>query len=132
MKKILIVDDSQFMRNVIKDTLAAKNNDAGVIDKLEFFEADGKDNAIKQVHLIKPDLILLDIVMKESEMEGIEFLENIKSSFNLNNVIMISSIGQMEIIEKCKNLGIKAYLQKPIDSDQLLEAVNHKIKELST
>lgn len=127
MKKILIVDDSTFMRNVVKDILE-NGADSSLKNKLELYEADGKTNAISQVNKIKPDVILLDIVMKESEMEGLEFLEEIKSFFDLRKIIMISSIGQQEILHKCKVLGIQHYLQKPIENEQVYEALSLILK----
>lgn len=128
MKKVLIVDDSTFMRNVIKDLLSNKIDDVGVMDELKFSEADGKTKAIQQVKKIKPDTILLDIVMKESELEGVEFLEEINPYFDIKKIIMISSIGQSDVIEKCKKMGLLYYIQKPIDHKQLIEAVNQVIK----
>jgi len=132
MKKILIVDDSTFMRNVIKDTLVTNNDNVSLIDNLEFYEADGKINALTQVKKIKPDIILLDIVMRESETEGIEFLNEVKPYFDLSKVIMISAVGQIEIIEKCKNLGVTFYIQKPIENEQMLTTVNQVIRRAST
>lgn len=124
MKKILIVDDSAFMRNILKDLLSNKAEDVALKDNVELFEADGKTNAIKQFKKIKPDLILLDIVMRESEIEGIEFIEEIKPSFDLSKIIMISSIGQTEVLDKCNKLGIKTYLQKPFEHEQVIETIN--------
>lgn len=128
MKKVLIVDDSTFMRNVIKDLLNNKIDDLSVIDELTFSEADGKRSALQQVKIVKPDAILLDIVMKESELEGVEFLEEINSYFDIKKIIMISSIGQTDVLEKCKKMGLLYFIQKPIDHKQLIEAVNQVIK----
>jgi two-component system chemotaxis response regulator CheY len=126
MKKILIVDDSTFMRSVVKDAL--ENNNSDVKDALQFYEADGKQNAVSQVNKIKPDAILLDIVMKESEMEGIEFLEEIQPYFDMKKIIMISSIGQDEIMNMCKRMGVEHYLQKPIEYDEMFKVINYILK----
>lgn len=128
MKKILIVDDSIFMRNILKDILLADDDEITLMKKLEFYEADGKTNALKQINKQKPDVILLDIVMQESEKEGIELLEAIKDSFDIKKVIIISSIGQDEIIDKCNELGVGSYIQKPVENRQVKEAVNQIIK----
>lgn len=128
MKKILIVDDSTFMRNVIKDLLTNQKEANTVTDVLEFYEADGKTRALEQVKKIKPDAILLDIVMGENIMDGVEFLEEVKPYFNTKNIIMISSIGQAAVVDKCKSLGVIYYIQKPIVDIQLIEAVNRIIK----
>jgi two-component system chemotaxis response regulator CheY len=123
MKKILIVDDSAFMRGILKDILSNKTDEDAFIEEVEFFEADGKINAIKQLHDSKPDLILLDVVMRESETEGVEFIEEITGSYDLNKIIMISSIGQTAVLEKCKKLGIRIYLQKPFEHSHVIQAV---------
>lgn len=128
MTKILIIDDSTFMRNILKDILQDEIKKISSFNTLEFFEADGKKNALEQFKKIKPDVIFLDIVMEESEMEGVEFLEAIKPSFDVSKVIIVSSIGQQEIISKCNELGVSSYLQKPIDNEKVIEAVAHIIK----
>jgi len=128
MKKILIVDDSTFMRNVLKDILLAKNSDAELIAELEFFEANGIVTARQQIKAVSPDAILLDIVMHESETEGVEFLREIQGFFDTSKVIIISSIGQIEILDECNKLGVKFYIQKPFEHSKIIEAVNHIIK----
>ncbi|TAK74123.1 MAG: response regulator [Gammaproteobacteria bacterium] len=124
MKKILIVDDSQFMRIVLKDLITNKNNKIHFLDKIDFFEADGKNSAISQLKVVNPDLILLDIVMKESEIEGIRFIEEIKDYFPTKKIIVISSLGQSFLINKCKQLGISNYFQKPFEHNKIIDAIN--------
>lgn len=121
MKKILIVDDSAFMRNILKDILADKSS---MKEPVEIHEADGKTNAEKKLKTLKPDVILLDVVMRESESEGVEFLNGVKSYFDVGKIIIISSVGQHVILDECKKLGISAYLQKPFDPSEVVDAVN--------
>ena len=124
MKRILIVDDSAFMRGILKDLLMSQSGENTLSENIELFEADGKANALKQLKEVKPDLILLDIVMRESETEGVEFIKEIKDFFNVSKVIMISSIGQTAILDECKKMGIQCYLQKPFEHDQVIAEVN--------
>ena len=124
MKKILIVDDSAFMRNIVKDLLTHTTDAQLLVDEVELFEADGKKNALLLLKNIKPDVILLDVVMRESEIEGLEFIQEIKEFFDTKKIIMISSIGQATVIDECKQLGIMTYLQKPFEQIQVIEAVN--------
>jgi CheY-like chemotaxis protein len=74
MKNILVVDDSAFMRSILKDILMDRNGDLVISVPIEIHEADGKASALKQINKIHPDVILLDIVMQESETEGLEFI----------------------------------------------------------
>lgn len=120
MKKILIVDDSSFMRNILKDILSDKSY---FHEELALYEADGKENALKQFEKISPNIILLDIVMQESETEGVEFLRSIKGLFDINKIVIISSVGQKSVLQECDQIGVKHFLQKPFDQVEVLEVV---------
>ena len=109
--KILIADDSQFMRKVLKDLL----HDAGYIDLVEC--ADGKECLAKYTSE-KPDLVLLDIIMPE--VDGIEVLKMIDKTAK---VVVISAVGQEKMVEEAKKLGALDYIVKPFDNAQVLEAV---------
>ena len=95
-KKILIADDSLFMRKILKDILA---------DKYEIVEAATGLEAEQQFKEEKPDLILLDIIMPEGEEEGIKVLQKIRKTNPKSQVVMITAVGQDTIIEECKKLG---------------------------
>lgn len=115
MKKILIVDDSLFMRKLLKDILAHRHN---------IIEAESGATALKQFKKGKPDLVLLDIIMPEGEEEGIRVLQEIKKSNPKAQVVMITAVGQNAIIEGCKKLGVKDYIVKPFDENQVIETVD--------
>src|SRR6188472_4073893 len=112
MKKILIVDDSAFMRNVLKEMIT-NNTDITKLDSVEVFEADNKKKALAIAKKENPDIVLLDIVMQESDMEGVEFIMEANEFFDLTRIIMVSSISHTDILDTCKNLGVKYYIQKP-------------------
>ncbi len=124
MKKILIVDDSAFMRTVLIDLLTKLPNGHALVEPVELYEAEGKANALKLIKSNKPDVILLDVVMKESEKEGLELIDDIKHIIDPKKIIMISSVGQPDLIKACKERGVLMYLHKPFEQEQVLEAVN--------
>ena len=128
MKKILIVDDSAFMRNVLKDIIVTNADIANLGDDYKIYEADGRANAIIIAQKINPNVILLDIVMKESDMEGIDFILEANKFFDLSKIIMVSSIGHEEIINTCKNLGVKFYIQKPFIHMEVINSIKDVIK----
>lgn len=130
MKRILIVDDSEFMRNVLKDMIISNSVAGEFSENFEIFEADSKKEALIHAKRMKPDVILLDIVMMESEMEGVEFIMEANQFFDLNKIIMVTSIGHMDVISTCKNLGIKYYIQKPFDKTEIVDSIK-KIIEAS-
>lgn len=113
-KKILIADDSLFMRMTLKSNL---------IKEYEIVEADSGVEALKQFEKEKPDLVLLDIVMPQGEAEGVRVLKEIMKNHPQAQVVMITAVGQEAIIEECKNLGAKDYIVKPFDEKLVNETV---------
>lgn len=110
--KILICDDSAFMRKVLKDILEG----AGFKN---FIEAGTGNESIEKYGSEKPDLVLLDIMMPEAS--GIEVLQKIG---NDATVLVISAIGQETMIEDAKKNGAKGYIIKPFENDKVLEEIN--------
>jgi len=113
-KKILIADDSLFMRKILKDILS---------DKYEIVEAATGSEAEQQFKEEKPDLTLLDIIMPEGEEEGIEILKKIGKANLKSQVVMITAVGQDTIIEECKKLGAVDYIIKPFDRKDVIRIV---------
>jgi len=113
-KKILIADDSLFMRGILRDILSGK---------YKIVEAATGSEAKQQFKEEKPDLTLLDIIMPEGEEEGIKVLEKIVKSNPKVKVVMITAIGQDSIIEECKRLGAVDYIVKPFDREEVINTV---------
>ncbi len=113
-KKILIVDDSLFMRMTLRNNL---------IEEYEIVEADSGAKALEQFQKEKPDLVLLDIVMPQGEEEGIRVLKEIMKNDPQAQVVMITAVGQEAIIEECKKLGAKDYIVKPFDEKLVNETI---------
>lgn len=114
MKKILIADDSLFMRKILKDILS---------DKYEIVEAKSGSETEKQFRKEKPDLVLLDIVMPEGVEEGLRVLREIRKTNPNACVVMITAVGQDMIIEECRKLGAKDHIVKPFDEEQVRQTV---------
>ena len=114
MSKILIADDSLFMRKVLKDILSERH---------EVIEADSGAKALEQFEKENPDLVLLDIIMPEGEEEGVKVLRTIIEKDPEAQVVMITAVGQDSIIKQCKELGAKDYIVKPFDAKSVVETV---------
>jgi two-component system, chemotaxis family, chemotaxis protein CheY len=115
MSKILIADDSAFMRTVLKDIVSQSNwKDAQII------EAGDGEEAVDKFNSDKPDLVILDVVMPKKD--GIEVLKQIGNL--AHSVVIVSSVGQEKTIEEAKNLGAKEYLIKPFDPKQVIQTLN--------
>lgn len=115
-KKILIVDDSLFIRHMLRAILA---NDYEVI------EADCGTEAILQYSREQPNLVLLDIIMPDGTLEGINVLKKIRDRNPKALVIMITAVGQDEIIKECKEAGASDYIIKPFEASLITKKVKH-------
>lgn len=113
--KILIADDSSFMRKVLKDILA----EAGFENFIEC--EDGKE-CLEKYKSEKPDLILLDIIMP-----GLDGIEVIKQIGKEAKIIVISAVGQEKMIEEAKSYGAKDYIVKPFDKEDVIAKVKKVI-----
>lgn len=114
-KKVLIVDDSMYMRTLIKDTLIAEGFEiAG--------EAPNGETAIDLALELNPDLITLDNILPD--MIGTDILKVFKEQGISSKVIMVSAVGQQSVINEGIELGASEYLVKPFTSDDLISVVN--------
>ncbi len=113
-KKILIVDDSLFIRNMLKDILTKD---------YDIIEADCGASAVLEYSREQPDLVLLDIIMPDGTLEGINVLKKIHERNKNAIVIMISAVGQDQIIEECKSAGANDYIIKPFEAKIVAEKV---------
>ena len=103
-----------------------------------FFEARGftvstalnGDEAMAKLDGDKPDLILLDVMMRR-ETEGLEFLPKIKTRSPRTKVIMVTGVEDNEAILAAKNAGADDYITKPLILEYLETTVLEKIKHLS-
>lgn len=114
MVKILIADDSLFMRKKLRSLLTK----AGYED---FAEAENGAIAVKKYREDTPDLILLDIVMEPSGIDALTEIRKINSSAK---VIAVSAVAENEFVSRfLKLLGVEKYVVKPFSEEELLGAV---------
>ncbi len=114
MARVMIIDDAKFMRTLIKKAL----EDAGfeVVG-----EADNGEKAIEVFKEVNPDIVTLDVVMPDKS--GIEVLKEILSIKPDVKVIIVSAMGQTDMITEALNLGAKDYVVKPFQPHTLVEVV---------
>jgi two-component system, chemotaxis family, chemotaxis protein CheY len=112
--KILIVDDSAFMRNMIKNVLKDGNFDIK--------EAGDFDTAVNTFKEFSPDITFLDIVLPGKT--GIDVLKEIKAVNNTAKVVMCTSIGgQQEIVDEAIKLGAADVITKPFKQEDIMKIV---------
>ncbi len=110
--KILVVDDSAFMRKVLIDILQ-KEGFTNII------EAENGKQAIKEFYIEKPELVLLDIIMPE--VDGMETLKTIGRD---TKVIMISAVGQESVIKEAMSMGAQGFIVKPFENSKVIEEMS--------
>lgn len=118
MKKVLIVDDSAFMRMLLKEKLSN-------IGLTEIFEAANGEQALEITKKQRPDLILLDIILPD--ISGETVLTNLRKTGIKTKVIMITAVGQKPVIERCQKLGINGYIVKPFDETKITNLIEKTI-----
>lgn len=118
-KKIVWVEDDQFLNDIIARKLAAT--------KCLFFHANGGEEALQIIAKENPDVVMLDIIL--SGMDGFEILGKIKSNPLTKDipVILLSNLGQPDDLEKGKKLGAVKFLIKATVS---LNEIIAEIKEV--
>lgn len=113
-RKILIADDSMFMRLKLSSTLG--KNGFKVVGEA----ADGLD-AIQQYRTLMPDLLIMDITMPI--MNGLQALKEIKIEFPKAKIIMCSSMGQKAFIEEAIKYGSVGFIVKPYKEENIIGVV---------
>jgi hypothetical protein len=113
--KILSIDDSKTIRMLLKRLFTPF--------VCELFEAGDGQEGLEVVNREKPDLIILDYNMPV--MDGVTMLRQMRENteFKRLPVIMLTAEASPEIIGTVARLGVRDYVTKPFDSDQLLDKV---------
>ena len=110
----LIVDDSAFMRFHLKRMMDS-------FDNVIASEAANGAEAIREYGRLRPDIVLMDIVMPG--IEGVETVRRICDSDPAARVIMISSVSYRGKVEEALAAGAKCFLPKPVTTEQLRRAI---------
>ena len=88
------------------------------------------DEALKVLDHVKPELIILDVMMR-TEKEGLEFLPLLKNKSPDSKIIMITGVDDKEAVEASRKLGADDYITKPLVLEYLESTVITKVKNLS-
>ncbi|HUR20942.1 MAG TPA: response regulator [Vicinamibacterales bacterium] len=112
--KVLIVDDSALTRRTLRQILET----AGC----EVVEAEDGLAAIERYFLEKPDVVMLDLVMRG--MYGLEVLEKLRELDTEARVVMVSADIQSTSREMAEQAGARDFVNKPFDRTEILTALN--------
>ena len=120
MGEILIVDDEKDIRELIGDIL----EDDGYSPRLAW----DADSAMKEINTAPPDVLILDIWLKDSRMDGIDILKTVKRDNPGIPVVIISGHGNIEIAVAAIKQGAYDFIEKPFNIDQLLVVVRRAME----
>jgi two-component system chemotaxis response regulator CheY len=118
--RILIVDDSFYMRTMLKNMLT----DAGyeVVG-----EAANGQQALELAAQTQPDLITLDVILPDNT--GLDVLKGIRQEQPEVKVVMCSAVGQEVIVNEALESGATAYIVKPFSEEKVLEIVGSALQD---
>ena len=120
MKKILIIDDEKDIRNNIKAIL----NDENYLTNT----AENSDDALELIKKDNFDLIILDVWLNDSTLDGIELLKILKKSYYDIPVIIISGHGNIEMAVDAIKEGAQEFIEKPFSSERLILSVSRSLE----
>ncbi|MEM1373753.1 MAG: sigma-54 dependent transcriptional regulator [Pseudomonadota bacterium] len=120
MSDILIVDDEKDIRELIADIL----EDEGYRTRL----AANSDEAMGQINTAPPGLLILDIWLKDSRMDGIDILKTVKRDNPEVPVVIISGHGNIEIAVAAIKQGAYDFIEKPFNIDQLMVVIRRAME----
>lgn len=120
MSSILIVDDEKDIRELIADIL----KDEGYSVRL----AGNSDDCMTEINAEPPALMILDIWLKDSRMDGIDILKTVKRDNPDVPVVIISGHGNIEIAVAAIKQGAYDFIEKPFNIDQLMVVVSRAME----
>lgn len=120
MGDILVVDDEKDIRELVSDILV----DEGYTTRL----AANSDETFSEINTEAPDLIILDIWLKESKLDGIDILKTVRRDNPDIPIVIISGHGNIEIAVAAIKQGAYDFIQKPFNIDQLMVVISRAME----
>ena len=121
MKDILIVDDEKDIRDLIAEIL----KDEGFKVRV----AGNSEDCLKEIESDPPSVLVLDIWLKDSEMDGIDILKATKKNNPEIPILIISGHGNIEIAVAAIKQGAYDFVEKPFNTDQLILVVKRAFEK---
>src|SRR5688572_17603293 len=115
MARILVVDDEEGIRKILKQVLEYEGHTVSA--------AGGGGEALSLFQEFIPDLTLLDVKM--ARMDGLEVLDRVRDADPAAVVVMISGHGTIETAVEATRRGAYDFLEKPLDTDRLLVTIRN-------
>lgn len=118
-KKILIVDDQKGVRRLLEELFK--------MEGWNVYTASDGIEAVSQVKASSPDIVLMD--MKMPNMNGLESSQQILALYPDMRIIMMTAYGEMDVVKKALEVGVRRCITKPFDILNLRDLVNELVME---
>ncbi|MEM3143314.1 MAG: response regulator [Candidatus Nitrosotenuis sp.] len=115
MAKIMIADDSDAIRLVLKDILSIGNHELVA-------EASNGDEAVAKFFEVNPDVLLLDLAMPKKD--GLTVVKEIIDKNKHAKIVLITASDNTAIINQCIQAGASNFISKPFDFNQILKVID--------
>lgn len=116
--RVLIVDDSKFMRMLLADLLTRSG--------FEVIEAESGEQAVDVYLEERPDLVTLDILMPGRD--GIETLQDLRAQAPEVRVVMVTALGMEDYIKRALDAGADGFILKPFSPEKVLETLQEVLE----
>lgn len=115
MARIMIVDDSMFMRVTLKNILTKEGHEI-------VGEAENGEDAVARYAELKPDIVTMDITMPK--MDGIAAVREIIGQDPNARIIMCTAMGQKNMVLEAIQAGAKDFVVKPFQPERVVEGIS--------
>jgi two-component system chemotaxis response regulator CheY len=119
MAKVLIVDDSLFMRRILRGIVEGAGH-------VVIGEAGDGNEAMERYVELQPHLVIMDITMPN--VDGLEGLRRIRIIDHDAKVIMCSAMGQQSFIKEALDMGALDFIVKPFRKDKVIQTINRALE----
>ena len=123
MVKIFLLDDDSAVTDILKMIIDQKN--LGSVCGIEHSSID----ALDEIKFLKPDILIVDLLMPD--MDGTEFVKRAGELLPNSAFIMLSQVSSKEMISEAYEAGIKFFIQKPINSIEIVKVIENVEQSLS-
>lgn len=125
MLKVLLVDDEPNVRHGVKMMIPWEELGLEVIG-----EAEDGDEGLSKILSLKPDIVIADVKMPG--MSGIKMIEAANKNGYGGKCLILSGYSDFAYAKEAMSLGVKGFILKPVDEDELIEALKNLKEEIGT
>ncbi len=118
MTRILLVDDSSFVRKMMRRMLEPQGFQVAG-------EAGNGEEGVNLYKQLKPDVVIMDMTMPVKG--GLEASKEILSEFPRARIVLLTAMERTNIVEEAKAIGIKHHLRKPFKPSDIIETIRKVI-----